>query len=262
MKRITISERDRRTLTIGAVLLIGGVGYVKGLKPYREAYADASAQLADGRNALAKEQAEVAAAQKNPMLQHVADSAMDAMGQRLFIGKDSVAASDALAQYLKVIATEAHAYLSQRRTQGTTTLPTGVRVLRVQITAQSDIQGMIAFLDSVEHGDHLVCVEKMQMAILTSVDTTKGVQELQLTATMDGYQVPSPLDLQGTVAAASAPAAGAPAVGAGAALASAAGAAVGAPAGAGRGMANAAPPPCDPTPPGAASSPAVRRVGQ
>ena len=87
-------------------------------------------------------------------------------------------------------------YIPSAKTEGTTTLPTGVRAaLRLGFTAQSDLPGIIALLESLAHGDHLVCVEKMQLAVMTSVDTSKGVQAIQLVATVDGYQVPPAVEM-------------------------------------------------------------------
>lgn len=258
MKRIAISEKDRRTVTIGVVIAIVALGYFKGAKPYATAYADATTQLDSNRKAYAKEAAEVKASQRNPMLQHVADSAMDAMGKRLFVGKDSVAATDDLEQYIKLLAHEARVHVSQSRTEGVTTLSTGVRTLRLGFIAQSDLPGIIAFLDSLDHGDHLVCIEKMQLAILSSVDTSKGVQEIQMTATADGYQVPSGVNATVT------------AVRPGLGLASAAqlggglegGLTAGAPGAAGGRGASTASLPCDPSPPTSGPSPAPKKIGQ
>jgi hypothetical protein len=254
MKGIKLSDKDRRTVTIAGVLLVAVVGYLKGVKPYATAYADASSQLSTTRDSLTREQIEVRAAQQNPQRQHHLDSAMDVMGKRLFVGKDSVAASDDLEQYIRLLAREAHVHVTQSRTEGTTTLATGVRTLRLGFTAQSDLQGIIAFLDSLDHGDHLVCVEKMTMAILTSVDTSKGVQEIQIQATADGYQVPSNLAVT-TAKAGIGAAAATPAAGGFSSVSSGAGA------GAGRATGTSSLP-CDPSPPPAGTFTATKKAGQ
>src|SRR5262249_56921315 len=89
---------------VGAVVLLPGLLFIWGVRPYRTALADARDQLATERATLARERAAIATARRNPQLQHVADSAMRAMRPRLFEGKDDVMASAELASYLAPVA--------------------------------------------------------------------------------------------------------------------------------------------------------------
>ena len=93
------------------------------------------------RATLARERAAIATARKNPQLQHIADSAMRAMRPRLFEGKDDVMASAELASYLGDVAQGARVWLQDAGTRPAVPAGEGVRTLRVEIRAESDLLG-------------------------------------------------------------------------------------------------------------------------
>ena len=93
MKLSTMPASDRRALFLGAAVVLPSLFFVFGVKPYRAALADVQQQLSVERDAFARERAAVSSAQRNPQLQHVADSAMKATAPRLFEGRDDVMAS-------------------------------------------------------------------------------------------------------------------------------------------------------------------------
>jgi len=100
----TMSSRDRRAVTIGALVLLPPLLFIFGVRPYMNTLADAREQLITEREALARERAALTLARKNPQLQHLADSAMRQMEPRLFAGRDDVMASAELASYLADVA--------------------------------------------------------------------------------------------------------------------------------------------------------------
>jgi len=93
MKWSTMTSRERRTVTIGALVLLPALLYIWAVRPYQTALSEAREQLLTERATLARERAAIATARQNPELQHIADSAMRAMRPRLFEGKDDVMAS-------------------------------------------------------------------------------------------------------------------------------------------------------------------------
>src|SRR6185295_17258470 len=96
MKWSTMTSRERRTVTIGALVLLPALLYIWAVRPYQTALSEAREQLLTERATLARERAAIATARQNPELQHIADSAMRAMRPRLFEGKDDVMASSEL----------------------------------------------------------------------------------------------------------------------------------------------------------------------
>ena len=117
-----MTPRERRTITIGALVVLPSLLYIWGARPYRAALSDARDQLATERATLARERAAIATARQNPQLQHIADSAMRAMQPRLFEGKDDVMASAELAAYIGDLARGARVWLQDAGTRPATVL--------------------------------------------------------------------------------------------------------------------------------------------
>jgi hypothetical protein len=188
MKWSTMSARDRRAVTLGAVVLLPGLLFVWGVRPYQAALTDARDQLATERAALAREKAAIATARQNPRLQHAADSAMRAMGPRLFEGKDDVMASAELASYLGDVAKKSRVFLQDAATRAATRTPEGVRNLHVEIRAESDVQGAMRFLQALERGDKLVRVDRIDISRSARADE-KDAETLSIAATISGFAV-------------------------------------------------------------------------
>ena len=119
-RRSTMSASDRRALTLGAAIVVPSLFFVFAVKPYRAALADVRQQLAVERVDFARERAAVSAAKRNPQMQHVADSAMQAMAPRLFAGRDDVMASAEVATYLGEVARASHVWLQDASTRPAT----------------------------------------------------------------------------------------------------------------------------------------------
>ena len=157
MKWSTMSARDRRAVVLGARRPAAGARCTSGAcGRIRRRSSDARDQLATERATLARERAAIATARRNPQLQHIADSAMRAMRPRLFEGKDDVMASAELASYLGDVARKARVWLQDAAHAPATPAAEGVRTLRVEIRAESDLLGTLMFLQALERGDKLV----------------------------------------------------------------------------------------------------------
>jgi hypothetical protein len=188
MKWSTMSSRDRRAVILGAVVLLPALLFIWGVRPYRAALADARDQLATERAALARERAAIETARQNPQLQHVADSAMRAMRPRLFEGKDDVMASAELASYLGEVAAEARVWLQDASTRPSLPATDGVRTLRVDIRAESDLLGTLMFLQALERGEKLVRVDRLDISRSARSDDEE-VETLTIAATIAGFAV-------------------------------------------------------------------------
>jgi hypothetical protein len=206
MKLSTMSASDRRALFLGAVVLVPSLFYVFGFKPYRAALADVQQQLSVERDAYARERAAVSSAQRNPQMQHVADSAMQAMAPRLFAGRDDVMASAEVATYLGEVARASHVWLQDASTRPATALDGGVRALHVEIRGESDLRGILGFLKSLEGGGKLLRVQRLDISAQAGRSDQPGTETLALSASIVGYAIPDP------AASTSAPVKGAAAV--------------------------------------------------
>ena len=182
-----MSPRERRAIVMGAGVVLAGFAVISG-RMYRDALASARDELATERATLARERVAVATARHNPQLQHIADSAMRAMRPRLFEGKDDVMASSELASYVGDVARRARVWLQDAGTRPATPAAEGVRTLRVEIRAESDLQGALLFLQGLERGDKLVRIDRLDISHAARSDE-KDAEVLSIAATISGFAV-------------------------------------------------------------------------
>lgn len=188
----SISASDRRALTLGALVVVPSLFFVFAVKPYRAALADVEQQLSVERDAYTRERAAVAAAKRNPLMQHMADSAMQAMSPRLFAGRDDVMASAEVATYLGDLARGNHVWLQDASTRPATALDGGVRALHVEVRAESDLRGILAFVKSLETGDKFLRVQRLDISVQPGRADQPGAETLALSASIVGYAIPDP----------------------------------------------------------------------
>ena len=186
-----MNSRDRRALTLGLYVLVPALGYIWGVKPLLASFGRMRDEIRIERQALAQELAAVAAAKRNPDLQRVADSAMRAMTPRLFEGKDDVMATAELVSHLDQVARRNQVLLQSAATRPAT-LDNGVRTLRVEIRAESDLTGLLAFLQSVEGGEKLLSVERLDVSRSLAAPEVPGVEPISIAASIVGFAIPDP----------------------------------------------------------------------
>jgi hypothetical protein len=188
MRWSTMAPRERRTVILGAAVLLPFLLFIYAVRPYRTALSDTRDQLATERATLARERAAIATARQNPELQHIADSAMRVMRPRLFEGKDDVMASAELASYIGDVAHGARVWLQDAGTRPATPAAEGVRTLRVEIRAESDLLGTLMFLQALERGDKLVRIDRLDISRTVRGDE-KDAETLSIVATIAGFAI-------------------------------------------------------------------------
>ena len=188
MRWSAMKPGDKRAVILGALALLPFVLFIWVVRPYRAALSDARDQLEAERTALSRERAAVATARDHPQLQHAADSAMRTMRSRLFEGKDDVMASSELAAYLGDVAQRSRVWLQDAGTRPAVLSPDGVRMLRVEIRAESDLLGTLMFIQGLERGEKLVRVERLDISKSARGDD-KNMETLSIAATISGFAV-------------------------------------------------------------------------
>jgi hypothetical protein len=183
-----MTPRERRTIIIGALVLIPPLLYIWAIRPYQTALSDARDQLSTERQTLAREKAAIETARRNPELQHIADSAMRVMKPRLFEGKDDVMASAELAAYIGDLARGARVWLQDAGTRPAIAAGDGVRTLRVEIRAESDLLGTLMFLQALERGEKLVRVDRLDISKSARGDD-RDAETLSIVATVSGFGI-------------------------------------------------------------------------
>ncbi len=203
MRLPTLNARDRRAVLLALAVLIPSLGWIWVARPMRAAIVEANDRIGSERETFAREQAAIAGAQLSPDRKRVGDSAVVAVGARLFAGPNDVAAGATLVTYLGDVARRSHVWLASAatRTAGTSagrTMATqpaavpadGLRPLRVEIRAESDFQGVLDFLDALERGEKVVVVERLDIT-----KTLRAGQDdwetLSVSATVIGYALPA-----------------------------------------------------------------------
>lgn len=183
-----LKERERKVLLWGALIAIPALLYTYGVKPMRTSFADKKEQLEFERDALARERAAIAAAKRNPQLQHVADSLMQTTSQRLFSSSDDVMASAELGSYIGEVAGKHHFLLTTATTGAVPKTKSIVRTLSEDIRGESDLQGVLEFLQALEQGPKLVRVSRIDISRPTR--DADDIETVLFAATVTAYALP------------------------------------------------------------------------
>lgn len=183
----TMSPKDRRAIILGAVIVLPALIFIWGVRPYRAAMTDTRDELETARVALSREKAAVSAKPTAPGGQQFADSALALVATRLFEGRDDAIASAQLAAYLGGIARRSRVLMEDANTRPSTTSPEGIRTLRVEIRAESDIQGITTFLHNLESGQKLARVDRLEISRVPGLEDKNGYETLSIAATISGF---------------------------------------------------------------------------
>jgi hypothetical protein len=186
-----MSPKDRRALFIGLAVLGPALAYIYGVKPLLADVRSTREQSAEQRQLLAHEMAAVSAARRNPEAQRLADSAMRAMTPRLFEGRDDAMATAELLSHLGSLARNSNVALQSASTRPPTVI-NGVRALHVEIRGETDVTGLITFLESLETGEKLLRVDRLDVSRSLAGGPVKGVEPLAISAAIIGYAIPDP----------------------------------------------------------------------
>ena len=190
MKLREISAKDGRAIIIGVSILAASGFYLKGVRPFMTALSDSRERLAVARTTLARERNVIAMAPTQPALRQAADSAMLSIEPRLFTGRDDVMAGAELAAYLDVATKESRVLLQDASTRPGSVSASGVRTLRVDIRAESDLRGILALLHTLEWGDKLIRIERLDLSRLPNAADDDRTETISLNATITGFALP------------------------------------------------------------------------
>ena len=185
----TMQAKDRRAIILGAVLVLPALLFIYGVRPYRAALAETRDELATARITLSREKAAVSqtGAATAPGAQRFADSALVFVTPRLFEGRDDAIASAQLAAYLGSVARRSRVLMQDANTRPSTTSAEGIRTLRVEVRAESDIQGVATFLHNLESGQKLVRVDRLEISRVPGLEDKNGFETLSIAATISGF---------------------------------------------------------------------------
>jgi hypothetical protein len=183
----TMAAKDRRAIILGAVVVLPALIFIYGVRPYQAAMAATRDELETARLALSREKAVVAARPTAPGGQQSADSALMMVKPRLFEGRDDAIASAQLAAYLGSVARRSRVLMQDANTRPSASSSEGIRTLRVEVRAESDIQGVATFLHNLESGQKLVRVDRLEISRVPGLEERNGYETLSIAATIAGF---------------------------------------------------------------------------
>jgi hypothetical protein len=148
-----LTPRDRRAVLLGLGILLPAAAYVFGVKPYREALADVRDRVAAEQELLVRELALLESAPTLPGEIQKARSEAELHEGRLVQAVSGVLAEAELTEMLEESAFRSRVLLEEIRGgelgRGEEP-PPGLSVVRLHLRGESDLEGVLTFLDQLE----------------------------------------------------------------------------------------------------------------
>jgi hypothetical protein len=184
-----LAPRERRTIAIGLIAVIPSLLWIFGIRPYREALAEARADVTTQRDLLARELALLEDAERYPTAYRSADSALLRTAPRLFDESDDVLATARLTSYVAGQALGSRVLLQEAESRPSQRSRDGIRRLQVEIRAESDTEGILRFLNALERGSKLIVVDRIALnrEERSQMKGKPPVAVLVLNATVSGF---------------------------------------------------------------------------
>ena len=195
-----LNSRDRRAILLGLAILLPAAGYVLGWKPYKAALEDVRDRVAAEQELLARELEVMESSASLPEEIRQARAEAEVYEDRLVQAESGVLAEAELTDFLEASAFRSRVLLEEIRggelSRGEEP-PPGLSVVRLHLRGESDLEGVLTFLDEIEKSRLLVRVRGLalepEVARLESEDeegnnqapAPTGVVEFQLI--LDGF---------------------------------------------------------------------------
>lgn len=163
-----MAPRDRRAVLLGLAALLPALLWIAAIRPYRATLADVQERVAAERALLAREEALLA--QSGTMPGAVAENVQRAerAALRLVRAPNVPLAEAELTAFLQEIATLTRVLLQDMRSveprRGQQENGAGsVRALRLSVRGESDLEGVLTFLQRIEHNPMLLRVSELSI---------------------------------------------------------------------------------------------------
>jgi len=173
VKRPALSARDRKAVTWGAAVLVPALAWTLVVSPYLDALGEAKARLEQDRATLEREMEVLAETADYRRAFDEGAEKLLAAAPRLMGGDDDGAASAAVAGYLRRLARMGGAHVTRVEPGPSRDAGGGVTALPVGVSGESDLEGLLTFLQMLEAGPKLVDVAELR--IEASSSTPAGI---------------------------------------------------------------------------------------
>jgi type II secretory pathway component PulM len=181
--------RDRRALTLGALVLLPALGFSLVVQPYRRARAELRDRVAEQRGLLARELALVAAAGRLPGELDDAALALASRRHRLLPGRDPLSATAALVDVAGDAARRHSVLLEAIESRAPEAAGGGLVAVRIEVRGRGDLEGMLGWLRALETGTRLLQIDGLTVARADAgaEPDARDTETLLLAAAIRGY---------------------------------------------------------------------------
>ena len=148
-----LSDRDRRALLIGTMLLAPALLWIAVVRPYRNALTDYQDRLVSERGLLDREKAVLEEAGTYPAQLQAARIALEQWDARFVRSANPALAEAEVTEVLEEVARENRVLLQEVRSMPLppgTTAPEGLLPMRLSVRGESDFEGVLRFLHGME----------------------------------------------------------------------------------------------------------------
>ena len=213
MKRNSLTRRDRRTLIVGACMIVSGLLIRCVGVSYVHALASLRAQIAKARSDLGRERQAIQRMPVLPAARTVSARRLDVELDRLFQRNNAFLATADLAQYVVTMSQSDGLQLQASETELSRVVAPGVQALQIDIRAEGDLDGILHFLHHLESGGKLVRVGALSISAgarpalgggrgavvggdrddISGTRQVQGIEVLSLAASVYGYRLDASL---------------------------------------------------------------------
>jgi hypothetical protein len=172
-----LSPRDRRALRLGLLLAVPVLAWLFVVRPYRSSLADLKAQVEAESALLAREEALLASADVLPLRADEAAAHAERVERRLVSGANVALVEGRVIGHLESIAQASRVLLQEIRglqPDRRETESDVVRPIRLAIQAESDLDGTVRLLHSIEESTLLLRIEELSVEPLMTRPESSG----------------------------------------------------------------------------------------
>jgi hypothetical protein len=161
-----MSSRDRRAVFLGLAVLLPALVYALGVRPYLTALADVREQTFQAQGLLARELELLERAGELPEAARLAREVASGVQGRMLQARSLVLAEGELTDFLEAAAYRSRVLLEEIRggelARGEEP-PPGLSLVRMHLRGESDLEGVLTFLDQLEKSHLLLRIRGLAL---------------------------------------------------------------------------------------------------
>jgi len=180
----SMASRDRRAILGGLAILLPAFLWVVGVRPYRAALAEVQERVEAERELLSRELALLESS--GALLEAIDQAAEEAewVQTRLVHGPGTILAEAELTDILEAAAFQSRVLLEEIRSGELARgeeAPPGLELIRLHLSGESNLEGVLRFLDRIERSDLLLRIRGLALEpVMARAESNGGEDEPRL----------------------------------------------------------------------------------